>query len=85
MKETQTKKYKLTRHHELSKKFEDLCVLAEELGIRIYFSSAYTIVDYEGTEYELREVDNNSFIDEFPPVFEYKFVFEKEIADENST
>jgi len=75
--------YRLKDSHEFSKRFEELCIKANELGIDIQWNYSNVMPTWvkdtkTGKEYQLKDVDSNEHIHEFPPTFEYKLVFEDE-------
>ena len=76
-------RYKLKADSEFTKRFDELCSKAEELGIDIswpYSNTQPTVVtDLKNQEsYELRDVDNSEFLNSFPPMYEYKLTFDEE-------
>lgn len=77
------KQYRLKEEHEFSKRFEELCAKANELGIDIQWNYSNVIPTWvkdtkNNKEYQLKYTDGGETVSEFPPTFEYKLVFEQE-------
>jgi len=75
-------KFRLKESHEFSKRFEELCKKADELGIHIewVYSNVYPtrVTDtINNKEYELKDNDSGEICYQFPPNLEYKLTFEK--------
>lgn len=77
------KYYRLKESHEFSKRFEELCAKANELGIGIQWNYSNVMPTWvtdtqNNKEYQLKDADSSENCSEFPPTFEYKLVFEVE-------
>jgi len=71
------KKYRLRDSHPDFEKFNKLCGLAEELGIRIHTSGVLSC-HIGDMEYSIEDIENSDDITpDFPPIFEVKLTFKK--------
>ena len=77
------KTFKLKDSHENMKKFKQLMDRAEELGIVISCGEGPMFVTFSGDKqtYSVEDIEDNRDVCEFPPVFEFKVTFSKEIPD----
>ena len=72
-------RYKLSEKHPAMEALAKLSSYADDLNIRIiFYSSMRTTIEYNGNTYELLDNEDNSPIEEFPPVMEYKMVLDDE-------
>lgn len=72
------KKYKLHYNHPTVQKFEQLCSLAEQLGINISVYGDRIIVQDNEESFFLEDIDNEYGSFQFPIGTEYKLVFYKD-------
>lgn len=82
---------KLRDNHPTMVKLQKLYELADELGIHISFHSHRTVVQDNDQKQDLppmflEELDSGESIQEWPPVFEYKVIYQNpaHIAQENA-
>ena len=72
--------FRLKDTHPVKEKFDKLCELADELGIKITWSNYSTEISVDGFKetFELRDMDSGEVVYEFPPCMEYKLIVDKE-------
>jgi hypothetical protein len=75
-------KYRLTSAHPLQARFEELCAKAEELGLDLmFYGGALVVTDHlskDRQRYEVIDIEGGDItMDSFPPITEYKIVYDK--------
>jgi hypothetical protein len=75
-------KYRLTSAHPFQARFEELCAKAEELGLNLmFYGGALVVTDHlseDKQRYNVLDIEGDSItMDSFPPITEYKIVYDK--------
>jgi hypothetical protein len=75
------KTFKLKDSSEKMKKFDQLMDRAVELGISLSCGEGPMFVQFDGDDqlYEINDIEDARGICEFPPAFEFKVTFSKEV------
>ncbi len=72
------KKMVLFDNHPAKQKFDKLCDIATEMGIRLEYMNGRTFVTIDEQKFELEDIEHrNQDLGEFPPSLEFKLTYEK--------
>jgi hypothetical protein len=63
--------------HPVMQKFNQLCALADDLGINISFCGHRTILEHDGERFDVEDIENSDVaMSDFPPATEVLLAFE---------
>jgi len=77
------KLFSLKEDHPFMKKVNELCEIMDKLGITIdlTYDGLLMIDKTKGDRFKIRDMDSMEPCQDFPPPFEFKLTFYKEVED----